>query len=239
MDNKVQWLVSGVAVGLTFICLRCDQSKPAAPAPATQAQKPATQAATQRATAPVVNIPPTPPSNTAAATPTSGATSLSINAYDKLSQKDIDSITYDDIQDDSGFITPLAENLDNLDDDSKKRLDDWVAKLNDWPGSKEENVAQRVMNLLDVACLADMIHSEFEGETAYVIFDKLKSETDKEPLTKACAWIVLNPDKGKAVLKAPELGWDEDVNEDEIRERAAMYAKKLLGRLVGKLPPKQ
>ena len=230
------------AVALTFTCLRCDQPKPAAQAPATQAQKPATQAAkpaTQAATAPAVSTPPAAPATAAAATPKAAATSLSIDAYDKITQKDIDAITYDDIQDDAGFITPLAENLDNLDDDSKKRLDDWVAKLNDWPGSKEENIAHRVMNLMDVACLADMIHSEFEGETAYVIFDKLKSETDKEPLTKACAWIVLNPDKGKAVLKVPELGWDEDVNEDEIRERGCDYAKKLLGRLVGKLPPKQ
>lgn len=161
------------------------------------------------------------------------------DAYKKITQKEIDSITFDDIEDDAGFVTPLASDLDNLDDDSKKRLDEWVAKLNDWPGSKEEDIGQRVRNLLHIASLADMVHSEFEGETAFVIFDKLKSEIDKDVLIKACAWIILKPNDGKAVTKAPELGWDDDAEEDALRERAQMYAKKLLGRLEGKLPKKE
>jgi hypothetical protein len=161
------------------------------------------------------------------------------DAYKKITQKEIDGITFDDIEDDAGFITPLASDLDNLDDDSKKRLDEWVAKLNDWPGSKEEDIGQRVRNLLHIASLADMVHSEFEGETAFVIFDKLKSEIDKDVLIKACAWIILKPNDGKAVTKAPELGWDDDAEEDALRERAQMYAKKLLGRLEGKLPKKE
>jgi len=182
----------------------------------------ATKPATTRAT-----------TQTAAAAPAKPDTS-----YAKITQKDIDAITYDDIEDDAGFITPLATDLDNLDDDSRKRLMDWVGKLSDWSGAKEENTPQRVRNLLNVCCLADMIHSEFEGETAYVIFDKLKSETDKDDLIKACAWIVLKPNEGKCITRIPELGWDDEVGEEEIRERAAMYAKKLLGRLEGKLPKK-
>jgi len=184
--------------------------------------------------------PATKPATTQATTQAAAKPAKSDNPLSKITQKDIDSITYDDIEDDAGFITPLAADLDNLDDDSRKRLDDWVAKLSDWKGAQDENVGQRVRNLLDVCCLADMIHSEFEGETAYMIFDKLKSEVDKDELIKACAWFVLKPDEGKCVTKIPELAWDDEVvGEDEIRERAAMYAKKLLGRLVGKLPKKE
>jgi hypothetical protein len=194
-----------------------------AEAPAPAAKKPTTTQATTKATAKAPAAPAKPE-----------------NPLSKITQKDIDSITYDDIEDDAGFITPLAADLDNLDDDSRKRLDDWVAKLDDWKGAQDENVGQRVRNLLDVCCLADMIHSEFEGETAYMVFDKLKSEVDKDELIKACAWIILKPDEGKCVTKIPELGWDDEImGEDEIRERAAMYAKKLLGRLVGKLPKKE
>jgi len=160
------------------------------------------------------------------------------SSFSKITQKEIDGITYEDAEEDTGFITPLAADLDNLDNDSKKRLDEWTAKLNDWAGAKEENVPQRVRNLLFVCSLADMVHSEFEGETAFVVFDKLKSEVDKDVLIKACAWIVLKPDEGRAITKAPELGWEDDAEEDALRERAAMYAKKLLGRLVGKLPKK-
>jgi hypothetical protein len=179
-----------------------------------------------------------PATTQAATTTTTTQAAKKQSPVDAITQKDIDGINYDDAQDDSGFITPLAADLDNLDNDSKKRLDDWTAKLNDWAGAKEENVPQRVRNLLSVCSLADMVHSEFEGETAYVIFEKLKSEIDKDQLIKACAWIVLKPDEGRCITRIPELGWDDEIEEDGIRERVSMYAKKLLGRLVGKLPKK-
>jgi hypothetical protein len=176
------------------------------------------------------------PATTTAATTRSAKPKLSIN---EITPKQIDEITYEDAEEDTGFITPLAADLDNLDNDSKKRLDDWTAKLNDWPGSKEESIPQRVRNLMHVCALADMIHSEFEGETAYVVFDKLKAEVDKDVLIKACAWMVLKPNEGRAITKIPELGWEDDVEEDALRERANLYAKKLLGRLLGKLPKKE
>jgi hypothetical protein len=172
----------------------------------------------------------------AAATTHASKPKLSIN---DITQKQIDEINYEDVEEDTGFITPLAADLDNLDNDSKKRLDDWTAKLNDWPGSKEESIPQRVRNLMHVCALADMIHSEFEGETAFVVFDKLKAEVDKDVLIKACAWMVLKPNEGRAVTKIPELGWEDDVEEEPLRERASLYAKKLLGRLLGKLPRKE
>lgn len=199
-----------ILIGLVCSCVGAETPRPTS--------KPATTQATTQAAAVAAPKPEDP--------------------YNAITQKDIDGITYEDAEDDTGFITPLAADLDNLDNDSKKRLDDWTAKLNDWAGAKEENVPQRVRNLMSVASLADMIHSEFEGETAYVIFDKLKSEVDKDQLIKACAWMVLKPSEGRCITKIPELGWDDDVEEDGIRERSSMYAKKLLGRLVGKLPKK-
>src|SRR5436190_5347218 len=100
---------------------------------------------------------------------TAPAAKKSENSYSKITQKEIDAITYEDSEDDAGFITPVAADLDNMDEESKKRLDEWTAKLNDWAGAKEEDVPQRVRNLLHIAALADMVHSEFEGETAFVI----------------------------------------------------------------------
>jgi len=61
----------------------------------------------------------------------------------------------------------------------------------------------------------------------------------KEKLTKALAYIILKPDDGKLALKAPDLGFEDDAPEADVRERHVIYAKKLLGRLVGKLPPKE
>jgi hypothetical protein len=136
------------------------------------------------------------------------------------------------------FITPVAPDLDNLDDASRRRLVEWAEKLNEWAGSKEENVPQRVRNLLHVCALADLAHAEFEGETAFVVFEKLKSEVDRDVLLKSCLWIALHLTEGRAITRAPELGWDEEIDEDMLRERAGMYAAKLAGRLLGKLPKK-
>lgn len=152
-----------------------------------------------------------------------------------ITDKQIQEITYDDLPPDQGFVTPLAENLDNLDDDSQKRLTEWTDKLNAWAGARDENVAQRVRNLLAVASLSDLGRGEFEAETAYVIFEKLQGEVDKDVLIKACAWIVLKPEEGKTPTKVPELGWDDELDETMVRERVPLYAKKLLGKLLGKI----
>ena len=154
---------------------------------------------------------------------------------DQITQKQIDEITYDDLPPDQGFVTPLAENLDNLDDDSQKRLNEWMNKVNDWAGARDENAGQRVRNLLAVASLADLGRGEFEAETAYVIFEKLRGEVDKDVLIKACAWIILKPEEGKTPTKVPELGWEDELDETMVRERVPLYAKKLLARLLGKV----
>ncbi len=155
-----------------------------------------------------------------------------------ITDKDIEKIDFDELPDDSGLVTPVAKDLDNLDDESRKRLTDWATKLNDWAGAKEEDVNQRVRNLMSVCSLGDIAHAEFEGELTYVVFEKLKSEVDKDQLIKATALIVLKPKEGKCPTKVTELGWDDDLDEDMIRERSAMFAEKLLGRMLGKLPKK-
>ena len=65
----------------------------------------------------------------------------------------------------------------------------------------------------------DFIRRLFEAEVPYVVFEKLKREMPKEKLTKALAYIVLKPDEGKLVLKAPDLGFEEDAPEADVRER--------------------
>ena len=157
----------------------------------------------------------------------------------KITKKEIDAITYEDVEEDTGFILPIAADLDNLDDDTKKRLDDFMAKVHDWGGARDEFVPQRVRNLMTICALSDMIHGEFERELPYLIFDKVKAEVDKDELIKVCAWMTLKPEEGRAITRIPELDWDHDVDEPSVRERASLYAKKLLGRLLGKLPRKE
>jgi len=160
-------------------------------------------------------------------------------AWQSITDKDIASITYEDAEVDSGFVTPLAQDLSNLDDDSKKELDQFAEKLDQWVPGQEKELVQQIRNWMCLCTFADLGRGLFEAEVPYVIFEKLKREMPKEKLTKALAYIILKPDAGKLVLKAADLGFEEDAPEADVRERHVIYAKKLLGRLVGKLPPKE
>ena len=159
-------------------------------------------------------------------------------SINSITKKQIDEITYEDVEEDTGIILPIVNTLDDVDNDTRKRLDDFMAKVQDWPGAKDDNVPQRVRNLMTVCALSDMIHGEFEREAPYMIFDLLKAEVEKDELIKVCAWMTLKPDEGRQITRIPELGWEDEVDEASVRERASGYAKKLLGRLLGKLPKK-
>src|SRR5258706_3995517 len=160
-------------------------------------------------------------------------------AWQTVTDKDIASITFEDAQEDSGFVTPLAADLSNLDDDSKKELNNLADKMDNWVPGQEKDLVQQIRNWMCLCTFADLGRGLFEAEVPYVVFEKLKRDMPKEKLTKALAYIVLKPDDGKLVLKAADLGIEKDAPAADVRERHVVYAKKLLGRLVGKLPPKE
>ena len=162
-----------------------------------------------------------------------------IEPWQTITDKDIASITFEDAQEDQGFVTPLAQDLSNLDDDSKKELNNLADKMDNWVPGQEKDLVQQIRNWMCLCTFADLGRGLFEAEVPYVVFEKLKRDMPKEKLTKALAYIILKPDEGKLVLKAPHLGFEDDAPEADVRERHVIYAKKLLGRLVGKLPPKE
>lgn len=159
--------------------------------------------------------------------------------YEWITQKDISAIDFEDVPPDQGFISPLAENLDNLDEIGKKRMDDIQAALDDWAPGLDKSVAQRVRNWMSLCCIPDLGRAEFEAELPYTIFERLKAEVPADKLKKSLAWIILRPNEGKVVTKCVEIDAVDPIEEDLVRERHVFYAKKLLGRLLGKLPPKE
>jgi len=57
----------------------------------------------------------------------------------------------------------------------------------------------------------------------------------EQKLTQSLAWIVLHPDEGTVLTDIPELGVPGEMSQEIVRDRSALYAKKFLGRIRGRL----
>src|SRR6266446_1562873 len=67
-------------------------------------------------------------------------------AWQTITDKDIAAITYEDAEVDTGFVTPLAQDLSNLDDGSKKELDQFAEKLDQWVPGQEKDLVEQIRN---------------------------------------------------------------------------------------------
>ncbi len=152
-----------------------------------------------------------------------------------ITQAQIDSITYDDLPADDDVVTPLAPLNRQLAEPEKQRIDDFSVRLNSWPPGRVESIGQRVRNLVSAASIADILQDPLEGNIGRAVFEHLKADVDTDQLEAALAEIVLHPQDGTVITAAPDLGLNSNVAEDQIRDRDVLYAKKFLGKLLGKL----
>jgi ABC-2 type transport system permease protein len=68
------------------------------------------------------------------------------------------------------------------------------------------------------------------------VFRQISSRFEPAAAQRALAWIILNPEDGRVLTRAPELGLFRHPPERLIRQRSVIYAEKYLGRLAGKIP---
>lgn len=163
-----------------------------------------------------------------------------IDSWEKVTEKDADEITYEDAMDDTNIVFPWYPDFERVgdDEDRKKSFEEWKGKLESWDCNREENVGQRVRNFISLMALVDVMQMEWEGETAPIIFERMKKEIPRDQLLKAATFVALKPEVGTVLDKCPDVGIDDGTNEERVRERVGVYAKKVVGRLLGKLPPK-
>jgi ABC-2 type transport system permease protein len=90
--------------------------------------------------------------------------------------------------------------------------------------------------LLSVAAVADIGADLREAEIGRLVFDELQSRYGREELSHLLAWVILRPKDGMVITRVPELRLRRELAEPIIRERSVLYAKKYLGRLLGKIP---
>jgi hypothetical protein len=185
---------------------------------------------------PAVPVAVAPPTSAPATHPAVAIAPKPAEFWEQVTDAQIQSITYDDVPDDNGTVIPLAADLSRLDDEGKKRMDTLQEALADWKPGQVADIGQRVRNLLAVCAVADVIQDPQEGEIPYIVFERLKGDVQKDQLMKAVAWVILKPGEGTVPVSIKELGVEGEVPEETVRERVTLYGKKLLFRLLGKLP---
>jgi hypothetical protein len=160
--------------------------------------------------------------------------------WDNVTDEMIGAIRFEGLPPDNGVTNPLAPSATGLPvAEEQERMDQIIAKLQTWPAGHSGNDGQRVRNYLSAASVADYTQDALEGPIARAVFDRLQEDFDKDELIHILAWIITNRDQGTIIDDAPYLDIHGPVNEDTVRERSQIYAQKLLGRLLGKLPDVQ
>lgn len=110
------------------------------------------------------------------------------------------------------------------------------AKLAAWAPGRLDDAGQSIRNLVAAAAIADLSADPAERAIARLVFRRIRAAFEPPAARQALAWVILDPDNGTVIRKAPELGLPRHPPERLVRQRSVIYAKKFLGRLLGRLP---
>jgi len=154
----------------------------------------------------------------------------------ELSAEQIDSIDYRGLPPDESTVTPVAPPASAQDSAESARLAALAKGLETWPPGHVSDRTQAIRNLLCVATVADLNEDPLEGSIARTVFTHLFGHFKEQDLTQSLAWIILHPDEGWVLTNFPELGIPGDTDQKIVRDRSILYAKKVLGRIRGRLP---
>ena len=139
---------------------------------------------------------------------------------------------------DDGVVTPIAPPDEDPEPELVAELDVIRNRLPAWKPGLVDDPVQRVRNHLFVAIVPDLFQLPIERFVPHIVFDRLQETIPKADLIKILYWIATHPAEGddKALDDLHSLGLGNGPNEpEEVRDRTAIYAVKLLGRLIGKI----
>ena len=145
-------------------------------------------------------------------------------------------IFYDRLPLDRSVVTPIATADQEPEADLSAELAGIQDALLTWPPGLVSDKVQQTRNLLYVLGVHDVAQTPLEAYLPGIVFDRMMHEIAREDLLKALFWIAVHPDEGTMITPndTRDLGIrGVPADEDEIRNRAAIYGVKLLGRLTG------
>jgi ABC-type polysaccharide/polyol phosphate export permease len=161
--------------------------------------------------------------------------------WQEVTLADIDrDLVFDRLPSDQGIVTPIAPESEDMDPDTADHLQFIRDMLPSWQPGKVEDPVQRVRNILYVAAVPDVLQMPIERFAPHAVYERLQEDVPKDQLTKILYWIALHPNDGDdaAVDQLWALRYPNGaVDLQQTRERTALYAVKLLGRILGRIPP--
>ena len=181
-----------------------------------------------------------PPPSAASKSPSDPPASAGPASWREVTMADIDrDLIFSRLPSDGGVVTPIAPADEDPEPDVLDQLELIREKLPTWAPAKVADPVQRVRNYLYVAAVPDIFQIPIERFLPVVVFAEIQQNVPKDELVKILYWIAMHPMEGddKAVDQLQPFGLGNGPgDQDQLRERTAIYAVKLLGRLTGKRP---
>jgi hypothetical protein len=216
-----------LAVGLP---LAAEDAKPAEAKPAE-----VTPAETKPAEAKPAEAKPADDAKAAEAKP---AEAKPADAKPPITDEMIANIRWEEWSVDNTFVGAFARDFSRNEEFPERKTDweDFLAKFAVWaPGHVFDNT-EKVRNLIGACALMDIGQGQFEAELPLFVYQRLRREIPDDKLKATLVSMAFYPNDGSVIHTAPELSLDIGVGEDQIRERLQIFAVKMLGRMIGKLP---
>ena len=160
-------------------------------------------------------------------------------SWQEVTVADIDrDLVFDRLPSDQGIVTPIAGYDEDPDPEVAEHLQYIREMLPSWQPGKVADPVQRVRNLLYVAAVPDVQQTPIERFAPRAVYDQLQQDVPKDQLIKILYWIAIHPTDGddSAVDQVWALRFPNGpIDMQQVRDRAAIYAVKLLGRLLGRI----
>jgi hypothetical protein len=252
------WLVVGVAAGARGEAAVHDAAGPAplaeiplatAPVPTVDpAGPPAETAATGpeaaggdgAATAPPAvgagrdaQSPPAPP----------GPAPVPPGPWQRVTRADVDRLHFAGLPPDDGLVTPIAPASARPHPAVARELACVRDSLREWEPGAVADPVQRVRNLLYVAAVPDKFQMErLESWLPLLVLEQLRQGFREDQLVQILYWVAAHPAEGSVAAATQLRGACIDtggrpLDVPLLRERTAIYATKLLGRITGRIAP--
>jgi ABC-type transport system involved in cytochrome c biogenesis permease component len=195
------------------------------PAPATPAPGPVAPIAT----APVVTPTPEPVRPLAPPPPAPPEP-----PWAKLTRADAEALDYN-VPPDNGIVSPFSAPDEEPEDFMKEQVDGVRNKIATWPPGSDGDDLRCIRNLLYIAAVPDAIQMPVERYLPRVVYQHLIDTYPKEKLIKILTYIAQTPEQGMVITDISDLGIEGAAGDPMIvRERAYLYAIKMVARLIGR-----